>query len=243
MKKYKILSANTIKILAVICMIIDHIGYMILPQIKLLNIIGRLAFPLFAYFIAEGCKYTKNKLKHFMLILSLGVLFQSVYFIYFGVVGLLNIFLTFSVSIFLIYVLEEVKISFYESKKLFALNAFIFLACILVVFVVCKRVQIDYGFFGVMLPVWISFTYSPNTRYAKKYKKIDNDNLRLIVFALGIILLAFFNRINSYLIFGILAVPVMLLYNGKKGKYNLKYFFYVIYPLHMVVIHFLSRII
>ena len=37
--------------------------------------------PIFAFMIAEGCKYTKNKLKHFLMIFILGVICQVVYFI------------------------------------------------------------------------------------------------------------------------------------------------------------------
>ena len=61
------LSGSTIKIIACILMAIDHIGYHLYPEITILRIIGRLSMPLFAFFIAEGCYYTKNKLKHFLL--------------------------------------------------------------------------------------------------------------------------------------------------------------------------------
>ena len=45
------LSQNQLKIVAAIAMLIDHIGAQILPQIVMLRIIGRLAFPIFSYFI------------------------------------------------------------------------------------------------------------------------------------------------------------------------------------------------
>ena len=243
MKKFKILSANSIKIIALISMIIDHVGYVIFPQVKLLHIIGRLAFPLFAYFIAEGCRYTKNKLKHFVLILSLGVLFQSVYFLYLDRNDIFNIFITFSLSILLIYALEEAKCNYFESKKLFVFSTALFLFLLAFVFVVCKKINIDYGFFGVILPLFVSWTYTPATRYAKKLKKIDNNNLRLISFTLGVILLALSKPPALQLIFGLGAVPIIFLYNGKKGKLNLKYMFYIAYPAHMVIIYFLSKFI
>ena len=40
-----------------------HIGLIIFPHVMILRIIGRIAFPIFAFFIAEGCKHTKNKLR------------------------------------------------------------------------------------------------------------------------------------------------------------------------------------
>ena len=48
-----------------VCMTIDHIGAMLFPQAVWLRVIGRLAFPLFSYCIAEGCRYTRNKARYF----------------------------------------------------------------------------------------------------------------------------------------------------------------------------------
>ena len=47
------LTKNQLKILAMVCMTIDHIGAMLFPQAVWLRVIGRLAFPLFSYCIAE----------------------------------------------------------------------------------------------------------------------------------------------------------------------------------------------
>lgn len=59
----KILNNNQLKIIACIFMLIDYIGFFLYPEIIILRYIGRLAFPLFAFFIAEGAYYTKNKIK------------------------------------------------------------------------------------------------------------------------------------------------------------------------------------
>lgn len=61
----KQLTKNQLKILAMVCMTIDHIGAMLFPQAVWLRVIGRLAFPLFSYCIAEGCRYTRNKARYF----------------------------------------------------------------------------------------------------------------------------------------------------------------------------------
>ena len=63
------LSAFHLKTVACILMVIDHIGLVIFPYVQILRIIGRLSFPIFAYFITEGCKYTKNKFKYFLTVL------------------------------------------------------------------------------------------------------------------------------------------------------------------------------
>ena len=80
-EKYKILSGSSLKIIAVISMLIDHIGYILLPEVAFLRYIGRLAFPIFAYMIAEGCRYTKNRAKYLGMIAGMAVIFQAVYFV------------------------------------------------------------------------------------------------------------------------------------------------------------------
>ena len=55
------LDATVLKLIGVVTMTIDHIGYILFPKLALLRIIGRLAYPIFAYLIAEGCTYSRHK--------------------------------------------------------------------------------------------------------------------------------------------------------------------------------------
>ena len=68
MNKIKCLTNNQLKIIACISMLFDHLGFMVFPKLIIFRILGRLAFPIFAFMIAEGCYYTRNKLKHFLTI-------------------------------------------------------------------------------------------------------------------------------------------------------------------------------
>ena len=103
----KILSGNTLKIIAAIAMLIDHIGMMFFPKAVIFRIIGRLAFPIFAFMIAESAKYTKNKLKHFMLMFSLALVCQVVYYLFDNGSLYMCILVTFSISTLLIYALQR----------------------------------------------------------------------------------------------------------------------------------------
>ena len=121
MKKYNvlgILSGSTIKLIACLLMAIDHIGYHLFPNIVILRIIGRLSMPLFAFLIAEGCYYTKNKLKHFLLVFISGIVFLLGVKIFAGF-WYYNIFLIFAISIIYIYLLQLLKnFSFKGNNKL-----------------------------------------------------------------------------------------------------------------------------
>ena len=75
-KKYNpigLLSNFQLKMIAIITMTIDHIGLVFFPGVAAFRIIGRLAFPIFAFLIAEGCSHTKNKLKRFLLMFAMGL--------------------------------------------------------------------------------------------------------------------------------------------------------------------------
>ena len=96
-------SNTTLKLIACFLMVIDHVGMYLFPGYKIFRVIGRLSYPIFAFFLAEGCKYTKNKIKHLGLIMLLGIgmlLFN--YCIFNNWTGC--IFLTFTFSIIYIYI-------------------------------------------------------------------------------------------------------------------------------------------
>ena len=75
---------NLIKLVAMLSMLIDHMGKMFFPRYQIMRIIGRLAFPLFAYCIAVGCVYSKNRLKYLTRILAVGLISQPFYAVALG---------------------------------------------------------------------------------------------------------------------------------------------------------------
>ena len=68
-----------LKLVAMISMLIDHTGKMFFSQYQIMRVIGRLAFPLYAYCIAVGCVYSRNRLKYFKRIVLVGLISQPFY--------------------------------------------------------------------------------------------------------------------------------------------------------------------
>ena len=68
-----------IKLIACICMFVDHAGKMLFPRYTVMREIGRLAFPLFAYGIAVGAVYTQNPAKYLSRVVSLALVCQPLY--------------------------------------------------------------------------------------------------------------------------------------------------------------------
>ena len=81
MKRIAVLNSTALKIIAAITMLVDHLGVIIFPQYVVFRVIGRISFPLYAFMIAEGCRYTRNRLRHFLIIFGLGSLFQLVFWL------------------------------------------------------------------------------------------------------------------------------------------------------------------
>lgn len=132
------LTKNQLKILAMVCMTIDHIGAAFFPQAVWLRVIGRLAFPLFSYCIAEGCRYTRNKARYFGSVFACGAVCVIAFLPFGGFYG--NALITLSLSILLLYGVEAWKSS--GKLRFLALTA----ALAAVFYLLCRTVPIDYGF-------------------------------------------------------------------------------------------------
>ena len=78
------LTGNQLKIIAMLTMTCDHVGLQLLPQWGFLRILGRLALPIYAWMIAEGCRHTRSRKKYLLRLASLAALCQIVYFIAMG---------------------------------------------------------------------------------------------------------------------------------------------------------------
>lgn len=222
------LTGNQLKLLALLLMTVDHIGAYLLPQYRILRYIGRLAMPIFAWMIAEGCYYTKNRLRYVLVMASFALVAQVVTLIFQDSLYQC-ILVTFTLSILLIYAVDL------AAKKQNFLTLCVMGAVFCCVVGICVFLpsrlpgtdfRVDYGLMGVLLPVLI---------YLGR-----NKPEKLLLAGIGMAALALGNSIQWY------AMPSLLLlalYNGKKGKMRIKYLFYLYYPLHLVVIYALSMLI
>ncbi len=239
------LSGNALKIIAAISMLIDHIGVILLPGVPVLRIIGRIAFPIYAYMIAEGCFYTRNKLRYFLSIFILGIGCQLVYSLYDGG-KLFGILITFSLSIIVIYALQYMSktlASETASAVLKILSVLIFAAAVFGVYFLNEIFLIDYGFFGCLAPVFVSLFKIPqkNNGGSKPYSQAWLRPLQVL--SLGVCLLCLVYTMGERQYFALLALPLLLFYSGRRGKLKMKYFFYVFYPLHLAILQGISSLV
>lgn len=222
------MNRNLLKIIAVVSMLVDHIGAYLFPDILIFRIIGRIAFPIFAYFIAEGWKKTRSKKKYFFMLVIFAVISQIPYFLLRRNLEL-NILFTFILSIALIYFIEK-----YKNNSILSMLG---LAGIFLISVIGHIFGIiDYGIIGILIPAIIYFVSNKNLSFLF-------FGISLCLIPLEIYLLDSITFQNSIQFFSLLSLFLLYLYNGEKGKINLKYFFYIFYPLHLLVIYIIKILI
>lgn len=102
------LTGNQLKIIAMIAMTCDHVGMQIFPRLLWLRMIGRLAMPIYAFLIAEGCRHTRDRKKYLLRLLGMGALCQAVYLLAMGSLYQC-ILITFSLSVISIGLYDAVE--------------------------------------------------------------------------------------------------------------------------------------
>ena len=217
------LSNNQLKLIALVCMTLDHLGMLFFPSCLWLRLVGRLAMPIFGFMIAEGCAHTSNQKRYLLTIVSMAVLCQVVFFV--AERSLYQcIFVTFSLSIALIFLVKRVE----ETPNI--KNYLLLTAAVAVVWVLTEGIpqwdhstdyDVDYGFFGVLLPVCV---YAAPAGLGK-------------LLAAGLCLGGVSYLGWQYQWVSLFSLPLLAMYSGKRGKLRLKQLFYWYYPAHLVILY------
>ena len=222
------LSGTQLKILALICMTADHVGLQLFPGVPLLRLVGRLAFPIYGWMIAEGCRYTRSRSRYFLRLAGLATVCQAAYFFAMGSLYQC-VLVTFSLSLVLIWATDRVK-KRPSAGNILLLSLLLGAAWLLTVTIPGQTTTdfaLDYGFWGVLLPVAV---YLGRTKWE-----------RLALCAADLTLLAM--SLGGIQWWGLLALLPLALYSGQKGKGKLGTLFYLYYPAHLLVIYGISLLL
>lgn len=217
------LNNNQLKIIAMIAMLLDHVGLLLFPEIRVLRIVGRLSFPIFAYMIAEGCAHTRKRWEYFWKIAILAAACQAVYIVVDGSCYM-GILITFSLSILTIFCIDlyrEKKDGWSFATAAAIVVAVLFLTLAAPVLFEKHGFQIDYGLPGVALPVAVYY--------------MRDRMMKLICAAVLLVVISLIS--GGIWWFSLTAIPLLYLYNQRRGKANLKYLFYIFYPGHLAAIY------
>ena len=258
------MTTSNLKIVALIAMFIDHVGQFIPNTPEWFHWIGRIAAPVFIYALIIGYQYTSNRKKYIirLYLCTLGMALLNftinIVFNYTQIYITNNFFAPLFLILMFIYVFEKKQIKYVAllvAWQILALLLSMLLSEIAEWSFISDAGAI-YQFFGSVFgsilfveggPLFVFFGL---LLYLTRMKKIGI----IIVYSLFSIFCyiayfkwgqspdfftVYFYSFAGYQWIMIIALPLILLYNGKKGI-GMKYLFYVFYPVHILLLYFIG---
>lgn len=229
MEQSRGLDGGALKGIAAALMLTDHVGAILLPEVPVLRCVGRLAFPIFAFFIAEGYAHTRDFGRYFRRLAILAVVSEIPFNLENGAVFDLtrqNVLWTFCLALLTLRGLEALG-----RERGFGRWA----GCGLVLaagFAAGELLRTDYGGWGV---VTVALLYlCRDGKYAKLWLLLAMAAVNGL--GMGSLTMPVFGGEMSIQIFAVAALPVIWLYNGQAGPKGLRRAFYVFYPAHLLVL-------
>lgn len=255
------LTGNSLKVIAVLTMVIDHIckivfqwllsnywgvmvdnGQMSWEQFQQidnfirfdLQSVGTIAFPLFCFLLAEGFRYTRDKKRYIGLMFIFALISEIPFDIgffseYSQMEGTFpfylkyqNVFFTLFLGLLTLACLERLSCkSEIRTEKI--KSVILQVICVAVLALVAELIRCDYGMQGIL--------------YIAAFYVCRNHRIYQVL----LFLLAYMGATgNQPPLCTLLACLIILLYNGKRGKLKLKYFFYAFYPAHILVLYLIQ---
>lgn len=219
------MSNFVLKIIAIISMFFDHCGYIIFNKFSYFNYIGRLAFPIFAFGIGQGYIHTKNIKKYFLRLFVFALISQIPFQLFLTSIGSvfsLNIFFTLILGLFSIYLYNLCK-----NKKILDIFS------VIAISIISEVLHCDYGWYGVAI-IFIFYIFNN--------KKLFMNISFIFCTFLNYLIKIYTNFHIAYIylfIFTCLSLFFINSYNENKGK-NMKYIFYIFYPIHLLLLYLIN---
>ena len=221
--KLKKINGAQLKYIAFASMFIDHFNKAIITPFltgtgplnvitRIFDILGRIAFPIFAFMIVEGFFKTKSRWKYLRNLLVFATISEIPYDMFQSAVFIntrsQNILWGLALGLFTIMVIDKLK------EKIKKRPVWIFVSIIIVALssLGSMLISADYEYYAIII-IYIYYLF---------YDK------RLLASSLGFLVI-----IKE--IYAILGFATVLLYNGEKGKQN-KVFNYLFYPVHLLIL-------
>ena len=225
------LSAMTLKYIAMATMLVDHMGYVLFPWILWLRCVGRIAFPIFAFQIAEGCIRTHDRRRYALRLLLFAVLTEVPFDLAFSGRPLdpsyQNVLWTLLAGALVCWAAD------WAQRTPDALHLLAATAAFAGAFWLLEVCHTDYGGWGALLVVLF---YGVRRVSCGTVVKRMAQAVGLAVFSIGIM------GGVSIELWSLAALLPLWLYNGRRGYSNrvVQYGFYAFYPVHILILSLIA---
>lgn len=235
------LTSNMLRTIAVVLMLSDHIWATYMSFGNWMTYIGRMAFPIFAFQIAEGFVHTSNFKKYALRLLGFAIVseipFNLIYSSRFFNPYHQNVLFTLLLGLLAIYVLDNLK------KNFIGKNIGLSVLWIALICIAATLGFVDYGFLGMLTVVM--FYVLRDFPFAWLAQLVGMVLINIVLFEGLVYPVEILGKTFEipYQGFAVLALVPIWLYGGRKGKSSklMQYGFYSFYPVHMLVLYLIKH--
>ena len=231
MQRYRVLNGFHLKLIAACTMFIDHMGYTLFPGVMWLRCIGRVAFPLFCFLIAEGCVHTHDRKKYALRLLVFAVLSEIPFNLMTGRAVWnpydQNVLWTLLAGAAVCWLMDGALKR--RTAPAFVLTGAAMVAAFWLLEVFCT----DYGGWGMLL---VAMFYGVRRAPYGQAAKMAAQAVGLAFFCIGVM-----GGVTIEL-WALTALVPIWLYNGQRGFSHkaVQYGFYAFYPLHILILSLIA---
>ena len=242
MKKLKCLNASHLKFIAMACMLLDHMWAAVVDGNLWMTCVGRIAFPIFAFQVAEGYAHTKNFKKYLLRMFLFAVISELPYNLMAGGWWISpfgqNVMFTFCLALLLIRLIDKAR------ARHWALGLAVAVVGAFVGYWVGMFTFVDYYGYGILMV--LAFWLFRDVKFGQLavLAAMVYINFEMV----GGLHLEFFLFGRDFLFpqqgFAVLALIPIWLYNGRQGIKNkvFQYACYAFYPVHMLILALIAML-
>lgn len=234
------LTSNMLRTIAVVLMLSDHIWATVMSFGNWMTYIGRMAFPIFAFQIAEGFVHTSNFKKYALRLLGFAVITEIPFNLFYSSRWFnpyhQNVLFTLLLGLLAISVIDKAR------KKLTVKTVALSVLWLLLICVASVLGFVDYGFTGMITVVM--FYLLRDFPFAWLAQLVAMVLINIVFFEGQVVPVEIFGKMfeiptQGYAVFAL--IPIWL-YGGRKGRSSkiMQYGFYAFYPVHMLILYLIK---
>ncbi|MEG1426661.1 MAG: TraX family protein [Oscillospiraceae bacterium] len=225
------MTSTVLKIIALATMVFDHVGAVFFPEVEWIRMVGRISFPLFAFLLVQGFVKTRSRPKYMVRLAVFALLSEVPYDLLFSRTYLnwhsqsimLELFCGFCM-------LQFVESAIQKKNPAWLLGAAAMAGA-------AQFLSASYGLYGMAL--LLAFYLFRHYRGADALALLGLTYLFYGVTNFGVSVGDYHFMLlskNTLQLFAMAASVPLVFYNGKKGRHSMKWLFYFVYPLHLLLL-------